>query len=69
VIVEVEPTLLREIFEVLAETTCGPEALRNQARRFVEPVETDDTRFAEFFRAVEGPGSFETFAELFFVFL
>ena len=66
-IVEIESTLLREVFEVLAETTRGPQALRNQARRFVERVETDDTGFAELFGAVEGPGSFESFAELLFV--
>src|ERR1035441_830623 len=61
--------LLREVFEVLAEAARRPQALRNQAGRFVEWIETDDTGFAEVLGAVEGPGGLESFAKLLFVLL
>src|SRR5437870_3276231 len=66
-IAEVESMLLCEVFEVLTKAAHRSQALRDQAGRLVERVETDDTRFAEIFGAVQGPGGFEAFAELLFV--
>src|SRR5208283_4272655 len=51
-IVEVESMLLREVFEVLTETARRTQALRNQAGRFVERIETDDTGFTQVLGAV-----------------
>ena len=63
------PRCFAKSLRYLPRPACGPEALRNQSRRFMETLEPDHTRFAKLFRAVKGPGSFQAFSELLFVLL